>query len=324
MMNQGDLFKKIGNILTELQDQYQYLAENPQDLNELELELFLSNANFLTDHIHIVIKANSHHEVKAIAAPAAKTAKSGANEETYKHDKEPATFEFLISDHARQEKFEFEEKEVKEIFNRPLTPEEQQIIAQKQTPPSKEAQAIITAEEVKPPQELKPVTGINPVQALKREEPLTVEIVKEELIKEELLKEEPAKKEPQKEEVVKVAPIKEAPQKSPVAEAPVKLTLNEMLASGRSANGNAEPVRVEIKDLKQAISLNDKLLFIKDLFHGYGLAYAEVIELVNKMPDFKTADAFLQKNYAIINDWKSKQETVDRFYDLLKRRFPVK
>ena len=59
MMNQEDIFKKIGQILNELNDQYQYLAQNPRELNELELELFLANANFLSDHVDIIKKINS-------------------------------------------------------------------------------------------------------------------------------------------------------------------------------------------------------------------------------------------------------------------------
>jgi len=42
MMNQQDIFKKIGNILTELNEQYQFLAQNPDQLNDLEVELFLA------------------------------------------------------------------------------------------------------------------------------------------------------------------------------------------------------------------------------------------------------------------------------------------
>ncbi|PIH00450.1 hypothetical protein CS542_04505 [Pedobacter sp. IW39] len=52
-----------------------------------------------------------------------------------------------------------------------------------------------------------------------------------------------------------------------------------------------ENSRIEI-NLKQAISLNDKMRYIKDLFNGYNLAYAEAIDLVNKMHDFKSADEF--------------------------------
>jgi hypothetical protein len=359
MMNQGDLFKKIGNILTELQDQYQYLAENPQELNELELELFLSNANFLTDHIHIVIKANSHHEVKAINAPVPNNVKTSHNQDIFKPEKEPATFEFLLNDHARQDsspsqdqqvsqdRFEFEEKEVKEIFNRPLTPEEQQIIAQKQSSKAQE----LTDEKRQGEEELGPEPFlVKPSQQeLPIEEPIKIEVLSiPEKAENKIVQSLPEVPVTTREEIVVIpevpasvptvpVTVTETPvviPEEPVAvpeppviipEAPVKLTLNEKLAAGNlNANRTSDTAVAEIKDLKQAINLNDKLLFVKDLFHGYSLAYAEVIDLVNRMPDFKTADAFLQKNYAIKNDWKSKQATVDRFYELLKRRFPAK
>ena len=106
----------------------------------------------------------------------------------------------------------------------------------------------------------------------------------------------------------------------------IKPTLNDLLAgkTSFSASLNEENNKTTITDLKQAINLNQKLLFIKDLFNGYNLAYAEAIELINKMPDFKTADDFLQHNYAVKNNWASKQSTVDQFYELLNQRFPAK
>ena len=124
MMNQEDLFKKIGLILSELQDQYQFLSQNPQNLNELELELFLANANFLTDHVQIVKKVNSHKVVKEIpehssadeaevveplVLPVEKEEEK-KEEEIFKLDQEPASFEFILSDHSGSDKFEFEEK----------------------------------------------------------------------------------------------------------------------------------------------------------------------------------------------------------------------
>jgi len=308
MMNQGDLFKKIGNILRELQDQYQYLADNPQDLNELELELFLSNADFLTDHIHIVIKSNNLHEVKSIAAPLNNASAEHLAEEIYKPEIPPATLNILNDEAHHQEKFEFEEKEVNALFNRPLTAEEQEIIAQKQAAKND----VDAVKKIHQEEEVGPEPFLVPQQKeFIKEEPLMVEITKQ----------EPIVVTPITEVLVNVEP---APAVSSVPEVPARLTLNELLAGKKVANGNTESAGIEIKDLKQAISLNDKLMFVKDLFHGYNLAYSEVIELLNKMPDLKTADKFLQQNYALKNDWKSKQETVDRFYDLLNRRFPVK
>lgn len=346
MMNQEDLFKKIGLILSELQEQYQFLAQNPQNLNELELELFLANANFLTDHVQIVRKANQaaaakiqpepaaeHQEVIAeqpvvvplkaeeateipVAAqeeeeesievhhpqdeaPVAVTPPVAVlNEEIFKLDKDPATFEFILSEHPISDKFEFEEKEVGDIFDRPLSEEEQRIIAQKQKLREKKEEETVTPEEE---------DELGPEPFLVEHEETPIPPAKESIQQQDLFKED-------------IAERNQQPVQNIIPDAPVKPTLNELLGGGMKS----EPAQAEVADLKQAISLNDKLLYIKDLFNGYNLAYAEVIDLVNKMPDFKTADAFLQSNYAVKNDWISKQATVDRFYELLNRRFPAK
>ena len=69
-MKQEALFKKLGNILNELNEQYQFLAQNPEQLSEVELELFLANASFLTDHIQIIKKLNLPVQAPAINAKA--------------------------------------------------------------------------------------------------------------------------------------------------------------------------------------------------------------------------------------------------------------
>ena len=133
MMNQEDLFKKIGSILQELQDQYDFLAQNPQQLNELELELFQANASFLSDHVEIIKKVNNAKSVKEL--PAAEpdiVPLKPVPEELFKPDNESPTFEFVLNDQSLSGKFDFEEKPVYEIFDRPLSSEEQEIINRKQ------------------------------------------------------------------------------------------------------------------------------------------------------------------------------------------------
>jgi uncharacterized protein with NRDE domain len=93
-----------------------------------------------------------------------------------------------------------------------------------------------------------------------------------------------------------------------------------------SAQINAKARRVTehtqpVTDLKQAITLNDKLLYIKDLFNGYNLAYSEAIDILNRYNSMEEADKFLKSNYAVKNAWENKQATVDKFYELLKRRY---
>lgn len=106
------------------------------------------------------------------------------------------------------------------------------------------------------------------------------------------------------------------------------LTLNEMLQQQRKAGlasglGNNAPQGGTGKtvDLKSVINLNDKLMFIKDLFNGYSLAYSEAIELLNRYNTFAEADAFLQTNYALKNNWADKPQTVEKLYAILRKKF---
>ncbi|WP_140939073.1 hypothetical protein [Sphingobacterium lumbrici] len=105
------------------------------------------------------------------------------------------------------------------------------------------------------------------------------------------------------------------------------LTLNEMIQQQKQTGTNftqqfqTSTSSDRILDLKSAISLNDKLLFIKDLFNGYSLAYSEAVELLNRFDNFAEADAFLQSNYALKNGWSEKPQTVDKLYVILRKKF---
>jgi hypothetical protein len=400
MMNQEDIFKKIGQILNELNEQYQYLAQNPRELNELELELFLANANFLSDHVDIIKKINSGAVQRILSGHAESEHDDVAGQtsstheilpakpildDIFKLDNEPSNFEFILNEKPSTDKFEFEEKSVDAIFDRPLSKEEELIIAQKQklremdslgiqlpeddevgpepflvseTAAEVEAEEIeeepaveevvaehpIAVEEEHPvAEEAEPAAETEPVaEPVEQEVTPVIEPVKEQSVpviehtKEEI-EEEPVsdyKTEPVKEPVFafESKPVQEelfAPAQkhtdSETAKSVAKPTLNDILSGGTStSNINTESSRIQIKDLKQAISLNDKMRYIKDLFNSYNLAYAEAIDLINKMPDFKSADEFLQRNYAVKNNWAAKQDTVDQFYELLNQRFTVK
>ncbi len=383
-MNQEGIFKKVGQILNELQDQYEFLARNPAQLNDLELELFLANANFLSDHVQIIKKFNSNIPLKEIPEHSEdqsdvvaiteieplvqipviqmNTFKSNhvpeqlettepekelkmekektleeleaeyaevsepesvvhelesvekeeeviANDEVEQSKSEPLKFEFLMDNNVETDEFEFEEKSIESIFDRPLSKEEEEIIAEKQRV-REDPTPIIEQTEEKVKEQSEEKTIVPPVEPVM---PPVVSVVPPvEAVPVVSVYEKP---------VVQIEPnnITEVPQARP--------TLNDLLASkSTSANtlNDENNNKAKITDLKQAINLNEKLLYIKDLFNGYNLAYAEAIELINKMPDFKTADNFLRNNYAVKNNWTDKQSTVDKFYDLLNQRFDVK
>lgn len=331
-MNQGDIFKKIGQILNELQDQYEFLAHNPEQLNELELELFLANANFLSDHVQIVKKLNNNKTVKELPEPVVEPVEAQAApepealpdlepvqeiEESVQEIEEPTpdieepvqetkeekysspAFEFIINHKPSSDKFDFEEKPVDSIFDRQLSEEEERIIAEKQ----KLMESRSQQEDAKP-QSIEEIT----------EQTFVTDNIEEATLEEvsaPSVEPDPAP-EPQPAIIQNPEPNNPRP------------TLNDILAAKTNVNPvnlNLENSKPPITDLKRAITLNEKLLYIKDLFNGYNLAYSEAIDLINKMPDLKTADTFLKNNYAEKNNWASKQTTVDKFYDLLNQRF---
>ncbi|NRF39869.1 hypothetical protein [Pedobacter foliorum] len=347
MMNQGDIFKKIGQILNELQDQYEFLAQNPEQLNELELELFLANANFLSDHVQIVRKLNNSKPVKElpehtletvteIAEPVVAQNVVVVEEEVEEVEYNRPSFEFILNDTSSSDKFDFEEKSVDSIFDRPLSAEEERIIAEKQRLMERKAQIEASEQQVVP--QVTPEPIVEPVyvpQATPEPQPIPEPVVyKQEpivQIQEEVKAPEPAPipvpqptlfKAPEPVKIVVVESTPEPTQQELVGN--LKPTINDILAgksNNNSLNLNLESSKPAITDLKKGITLNEKLLYIKDLFNGYNLAYSEAIDLINKMPDLKTADTFLKNNYAEKNNWDAKQTTVDKFYELLNQRF---
>ncbi|WP_421944517.1 hypothetical protein [Pedobacter sp.] len=382
MMNQQGIFRKIGSILAELNEQYEFLAQNPEKLNDLEVELFLANADFLADHVRIVKKLNADgaaekpvetdsahllNQQNTIILPDVKSYKEAeecfdpaelpevitAEEEEervdvkpeqeiideekiqediaeeilskdfFKPDNEENTFEFVLGNHSADDKFDYEQKSVDEIFDRPLSKAEEEILAQKKRIHEKDEQ-----------QENEPVAADDEEDGpepflLPHEEPVETKPLAETLFSQ--IEEKPvgAVKPVEYDEPIISPPVVEEkpafiPQAVPVKPTPpvedVKApTLNDLLA--KTNQQPQEPVKAPVGDLKQAINLNEKLLFIKDLFGGYNLAYSEAIDIVNKMPNFESADSFLQNNYAGKNNWAAKQATVDQFYELLNRRF---
>ncbi len=329
MMKQEALFKKLGNILNELNNQYEFLAQNPDQLSEVELELFLANTNFLVDHIQIIKKLNlpiianlavkevAQHEVQVVenevqlekpslieftpdhkTKEVAPTAEEENNNFFEPEEESAATFEFVLNtnEYAADDKFDFEEKSADELFDRTLSKEEELILAQKRKVNSLQETEILEEDEIGP-------------------EPFLVH-------KGELEVEKPQEVMPKIENLTAVESQKITIETTKIeVETEYKPTLNDLLSqknTGARLNETSGPV---ISDLKTAINLNDKLLYIKDLFNGYNLAYAEAIDIANKMPNFDAADNFLQKNYAISNNWADNQATVDKFYILLNRRF---
>ena len=74
----------------------------------------------------------------------------------------------------------------------------------------------------------------------------------------------------------------------------------------------------KVDDLNSAITLNDKLFFIKALFNNDEDQYKLSIQRLNEM---HSMDEALEYTRAAFPDWDEESNTIFRFYMILRRRF---
>lgn len=72
-----------------------------------------------------------------------------------------------------------------------------------------------------------------------------------------------------------------------------------------------------ITDLAKAIGINDKFLFIKELFGGDADLYNQTIKHLNQAVDLNEAIIYIHENF----DWDADNETAMAFIDLVRRKF---
>ena len=297
-MNKTLIFRKIGGIISEITEQYQYLAENPENINPLELELFIANSHFLSEHLAILKKLGDHVQVLEDQVH------GNSIPEKRPLFVEPAILHSELNDESAIEWPHNSDESPETNDAETMTPE----ISEQQPVQAADLFHDVTSIESAPEKEVE-------------EEP---EIIPEIVVKETFSRPDQIQHlDTHREIIPEITAVKVEKQviTKPLVEEKVP-TLNELLSAGKSSGNIADKISFnEVKDLKSMIKLNDKLMFIRDLFGGYSLAYSEAIDLVNRCETFEAADSFLKQNYALKNKWSDKQSTVDQFYEVLNRRF---
>lgn len=327
-MKQIEVFKKIGGIIGELSEQYEYLKTITEDLNELELELFAANAHFLADHIEVLCKLNAQRQAEPTNTDKSESAdKPVKSSKTIKPASEPPMVEP-----------KYFEPVVQQIKFSPEIGDENNLSEPAKTEESEIASISETAKNDPGENEATPAALIEPEKAEEEPETIRHELVIDESMlldeDEEIFNEPPA--EPRRRKPISIPAEKEpagipATILNPVEEKIViteikeeVLTINQKISAqaGDKAISRTEQMNIKpIADLKLAITLNDKLLYVKDLFNGYNLAYSEAIEILNRFTSFEEAARFLKTNYVTKNNWDGKPATTEKFYALLKRRY---
>lgn len=350
------IFSKIGELLVEINDEYTALSDKNIEESREALLLLEAKAKFLTVHVEVLRKLSVPTAVEQLQSQPTFTPPLVLEDET---DKQPVYNEIqevvleergegepekvsLKADAEEETEEDEDSEQVVEKESRGINPEELSetnqvlrsssldnpglpIVEEREKANSSQESQITSSVQVEPleeeqqPERIVEEGSRNIVQEeIKFQEDTTNDAGAAPIVNEVV-------EEPKEIVLEQSASIKDE-------EKPARpLTLNEILQQQRQAGTMAASTTLsstavgtdkdKIVDLKSSISLNDKLMFIKDLFNGYSLAYSEAVELLNRYTTFAEADAFLQTNYALKNNWADKPQTVEKLYVILRKKF---
>lgn len=76
-----------------------------------------------------------------------------------------------------------------------------------------------------------------------------------------------------------------------------------------------------VKDLRKAIGINDRFLFINDLFRGDEAMYERSIKTINSFNIYPEAEYWINRELKVKLGWDNSHLTVQHFDQLVKRRF---
>lgn len=122
-----------------------------------------------------------------------------------------------------------------------------------------------------------------------------------------------------------------AQQPTAVTTLPAKTEVNEAVNTNElSVNDILKAPTVEIshkltevavKDLKKAIGINDRFLYINELFRGDEAMYERSIKTINSFSIFPEAEYWIRRELKTKLGWVDAEPTVQQFDQLVKRRF---
>jgi hypothetical protein len=128
-------------------------------------------------------------------------------------------------------------------------------------------------------------------------------------------------------------PIREVPTLTHQIPQEARKELNESIAADhRSLNDSLkgkEPSRelserlgdAPIRDLKKAVGINDRYLFISELFRGDETMYERSIKTINNFSIYQEALYWMERELKLKLAWNMDKHSTKLFYQLVRRRF---
>ncbi len=106
--------------------------------------------------------------------------------------------------------------------------------------------------------------------------------------------------------------------------------INESTARPESLNEKLKQSKIElsdmltdtpVRDLKKAIGVNDRFLFINELFRGDEAMYERSIKTINNFSIYPEAQYWIERELKVKIGWSESDAMVKQFDQLVKRRF---
>lgn len=76
-----------------------------------------------------------------------------------------------------------------------------------------------------------------------------------------------------------------------------------------------------IRDLKRAIGVNDRFVFVNELFRGDEVMYERSIKTINAFRIYAEAEYWIERELKVKLGWEEDNSTTRYFYTLVRRRF---
>jgi hypothetical protein len=120
-------------------------------------------------------------------------------------------------------------------------------------------------------------------------------------------------------------------QHTPQEEKKIHREINQIIhGQQRSLNDQLKQQKTEvahllqeapIKDLRKAIGINDKFVFLAELFNGDEAMYERSIKTINNFHVLQEAEYWINRELKLRLGWNDTANTVQHFYSLVRRRF---
>ena len=101
----------------------------------------------------------------------------------------------------------------------------------------------------------------------------------------------------------------------------VSSSLNDRFAQTETSSLADQLGKQPIKDLISAIGLNEKFLFVEQLFNNDADAYKEQLKILNSMNSFDEAINYINNQLKNKFEWKLKGKVEKKFIRLIERRY---